>query len=205
MEYNKLLYMSMSMDPWYNLATEEALFDKYGEDNIVFYLWRNHNTVVVGRNQNALNECKCDVLESNGGKLARRITGGGAVFHDEGNLNFTFIMPKDVYNVKRQLKVILNAVRSFGIEAEFTGRNDLTVNDRKFSGNAFCIRNSKAFHHGTILMATDMSKLSDYLKVSKDKIKSKGVKSVKSRVVNLSSLNPEINVSNMKTALIKAF
>ena len=123
-------------DPWHNLALEECLFATPSLGPVL-YLWRNQNTVVIGKHQNAWKECRTQLLEEEGGKLARRSTGGGAVFHDLGNLNFTFIMPTELYNVKRQCGVILKALRSLNIDAEFTGRNDLTIKGAKFSGNAF--------------------------------------------------------------------
>jgi lipoate-protein ligase A len=122
-----------------------------------------------------------------------------------GNLNFTFIAPKSGYNVHRQLKVIVNAVNSLGINAEFSGRNDILAEGRKFSGNAFYSSGGKAMHHGTILIDTNFEKLSDYLQVSKAKMKSKGVKSVKSRVINLKTLKQDLTVDMMKEALIESF
>ena len=117
--------------------------------------------------------------------MARRSSGGGAVFHDTGNLNFSFLVDKRFYDVNKQLEVVLGAVNDMGIKAVFSGRNDLTVDDKKFSGNAFCIRKKSALHHGTILISASMEKLTRYLEVSEDKIRSKGIESIRSRVVNL--------------------
>jgi len=198
---------SGSYDPWYNLAIEEYLLNHVAEHEIILYLWQNDNTVVIGKHQNAWKECACKELESEGGKLARRLSGGGAVYHDLGNLNFTFVMDRKLYDLERQLHVLLLAVRNLGIEAEFSGRNDLTVEGKKFSGNAFCFKSRSAYHHGTILVDTDMNKLARYLRVSKEKIASKGVdvKSVKSRVVNLVSLNPELTIEAVKQSVKKSF
>jgi len=187
------------------LALEEYLFRHVEKNQVIHFLWQNQNTVVIGRNQNAWKECRCTQLELDGGKLARRLSGGGAVFHDLGNLNFTFIMDRALYDLKKQLKVILEAVKKHEINAEFTGRNDLSVDGRKFSGNAFYFEQDKAYHHGTILIDVDIHMLSAYLQVSKEKIASKGVDSVQARVGNLSSFQPDITIETMKAALMQSF
>jgi len=196
---------SVSDDPWYNLAFEEYLLGQVQEGEVILYLWQNKDTVVIGRNQNAWRECRCQLLEENGGKLARRLSGGGAVFHDLGNLNFTFLMDRKLYNPPKQLQVILTAVKKMGIDAEFSGRNDLVVDSKKFSGNAFYFTDKTAYHHGTILIDSDFSKLVKYLQVSKEKIKSKGIDSVRSRVVNLRELNFDLTIKAMKQALKESF
>ncbi len=197
--------VSDSFDPYLNLALEEYLISTVDDDTVILYLWQNQNTVVIGKNQNCWSECKVHELESEGGYLARRLSGGGAVFHDLGNLNFTFIADKKHYDVDRQLAVILKAVQSLGIPAVKSGRNDITVDDRKFSGNAFFTKGGKSCHHGTILVQADMEKLGHYLTVSEAKLKSKGIKSVKARVANLTNYMPELTIAMMKTKLIKAF
>jgi lipoate---protein ligase len=194
-----------TLNPWWNLAVEEYLLNSVEEGECILYLWQNQNTVVIGKNQNPWRECRRELLEKEGGYLARRLSGGGAVFHDTGNLNFTFLMRKEDYTLERQVGVILGAVRKVGIAAEMTGRNDITVEGRKFSGNAFCFRKSNAFHHGTLLVSADMGKLSRYLQVSEEKIKSKGVESVKARVVNLSEYNAGLTIERMGQAFMEAF
>lgn len=202
----RLVY-SDSYDPWYNLALEEYLLNHVQVGEIILYLWQNDHTVVIGKYQNAWKECRCEMLEEEGGKLARRLSGGGAVYHDLGNLNFTFIMDKNLYDLEKQLQVILDAVNNLGIKAEFTGRNDITVDGRKFSGNAFCFLSNAVYHHGTILVNTDFDKLSRYLQVSKEKMKAKSIEadSVQSRVVNLASLQPSITIEAMKENLKASF
>jgi len=194
------------VDPYENLALEELLFETQGV-GATFYLWQNERTVVIGRNQNAWRECRVELLESEDGKLARRSSGGGAVFHDLGNLNFTFLLPKEDYDLVRQLGVIQKAAAKFGIETSFTGRNDLvlTATGEKFSGNAFRFSNGVALHHGTILISADFSRLGRYLAPSQMKLEAKGVKSVVSRVTNLGQHNPALTVETMKQALAKAF
>lgn len=192
---------SSSTDPWYNLALEEYLLEIVKKNEIYLYLWQNKDTVVIGRNQNPWKECRCKVLESNGGKLARRLSGGGTVYHDLGNLNFTFIMDKDIYDLNRQLQVIIDAVKEIGIDAEFSGRNDIIVDGKKFSGNAYYFKEFAAYHHGTILIDTDFENLINYLQVSKEKIVSKGIDSVRSRVINLKSIDAEINIESVKSSI----
>ncbi|MBN2796139.1 MAG: lipoate--protein ligase [Clostridia bacterium] len=194
-----------SVDPWHNLALEEKLFFEVEDNEAIFYLWQNQNTVVIGRNQNPYRECKYLQLEQDGGKLARRLSGGGAVFHDLGNLNFTFIMKKPLYDIKRQLQVIIDAMANLGIKAEFSGRNDILTDGRKFSGNAFYYHEDRCYHHGTLLVSADILNLAKYLSVSKKKIESKGVKSVQSRVINLSELKPDLTIDKLKDALKDSF
>ncbi|SHK46555.1 lipoate-protein ligase A [Hathewaya proteolytica DSM 3090] len=203
---NKLSYIvSKSTVPYENMALEKYLMDNVAENQCILYLWQNKRTVVIGKNQNAWGECKVSAIENDNGYLARRLSGGGAVFHDLGNLNFTFLVSVENYDVRKQSEVIMNAVRSFGIDVKISGRNDLTVDEKKFSGNAFYQSKGKAYHHGTILIDVDMANMSKYLNVSKDKLQSKGVKSVKSRVVNLHDLNSDVTVEEMVNRLVVAF
>ncbi len=201
-----MIYLSSVYDPYHNLALESLLFDAQG-GSCTLYLWQNQNTVVIGKNQNAWKECRTQILEQEGGHLARRSSGGGAVFHDLGNLNFTFILPRRAYDVHKQLSVIQQAAAKFNIETEFTGRNDLVVKESgaKFSGNAFRFSSDVAMHHGTVLIDVDMQKLSRYLAPPPDKLSAKGIESVRSRVQNLHDLNPALTVDTMKDALIDAF
>ncbi|OLN33220.1 lipoate--protein ligase [Desulfosporosinus metallidurans] len=196
---------SLSYDPWVNLAIEEYLLEQITEDEVILYLWQNDNTVVIGRNQNAWKECRHLDLERDGGKLARRLSGGGAVFHDLGNLNFTFIMNKKHYDLSKQLTVILQAVTKLGIKAEFSGRNDLVIEEKKFSGNAYFFNKDSALHHGTILINSDLTKLSRYLQVSREKIISKGIDSVQSRVVNLTEVCKAITLADVVKSMEESF
>lgn len=196
---------SDSLDPYRNLALEEQLLQGMVPGARILYLWRNAQTVVIGRNQCAWLECNTEALRDDGGTLARRLSGGGAVYHDLGNLNFTFLYPKAEEDIGRQTKVIAEAVASFGLRAEQTGRNDIEIGGRKFSGNAFYATGNRAFHHGTIMLSVDRDRLTRYLRVDPEKYRSKGVPSVRARVVNLGELCPGLHVVDMKKALRKAF
>ncbi len=173
-------------DPYINLATEEYLFNKADDD--IFMLWQNHNTVVIGKNQNAYAEVDTEYLKKNGIRIARRITGGGAVYHDAGNVNYTFISSKSksgTLDFEYFTAPIIDALAALGVRAELSGRNDLLVNGKKFSGNAQHSSNGKVLHHGTLLFDSDLSVLSNALVVDPEKIASKAIKSTKSRVINL--------------------
>ena len=202
----KITYIeSGQFHPYKNLAVEEYLLLHCKPQECILYLWQNQNTVVIGRNQNAWKECKVESLEENGGHLARRLSGGGAVYHDLGNLNFTFLVSKENYSIDRQLEVIVKAVQKLGAKAEKSGRNDILIDGKKFSGNAFYEQEQHCYHHGTLMMNVNKEMLSKYLTVSKEKLQSKGVNSVKSRVVNIKELVPDITVDRMKEALREAF
>ena len=184
---------------------EHYLTENQEEDTITLYLWKNQQTVVIGYNQNPYSECNVDLLLNEGGHLMRRGTGGGAVYHDLGNINFSFIADKRLYDVKKQLSVIQDALLSYGLPTEISGRNDLTCQGRKFSGNAFAKGQRNNLHHGTILIKTDGAMMQRYLIVDKAKLLKNGVKSVASRVVNLSELVPELTSENIKQPLIQSF
>lgn len=191
--------------PYDNMALEAYLLHHVEPGECILYLWQNRRTVVIGRNQNCYAECKCSRLEEDGGYLARRLSGGGAVFHDLGNLNFTFLVRKEDYSVERQTEVIRQAARMYGIDACRTGRNDIQVDGKKFSGNAFYQTGDCCYHHGTILIQADKEQMSHYLKVSKEKLQSKGVESVRSRVANLTEYAPQMTVDGMKERLVQGF
>ena len=199
------VYESEGVDPYRNLAIEQHLLETVLGGCCLLYLWRNERTVVIGKNQNAWAECRTTLLSEDGGKLARRLSGGGAVYHDRNNLNFTFLMHEEDYDLLRQLSVIRRACRLCGIETEISGRNDLLADGRKFSGNAFYHHEGRAYHHGTLLIDADADAMSRYLSPSKAKMQAKGVESVRARIVNLKELNPAITVDMLKNALKTAF
>lgn len=191
--------------PYFNLALEKYLFDTVDENSVILYLWQNEKTVVYGYNQNAWKELFVTKLLDDGGYPVRRLSGGGAVFHDKGNLNFTFLAQKENYDVDKQLQVIIEACRLLGLTAEKTGRNDLTIQGRKFSGNAFYKSGSRHYHHGTLLVHVDTGKMSEYLNVDRSKLESKGVSSVKSRVANLVDFCPDLDIETMRQKMMEAF
>ena len=204
--YNKIeTIISQKINPHYNISLESYLLDTCAIDSVIMYLWKNDNTVVIGKNQNAFKECDVNRLKKEGGYLARRLSGGGAVYHDIKNLNFTFIAHKDNYDLKKQMQVILRAINMLNLNAVQTGRNDIEIDGRKFSGNAFLSRGDFKFHHGTIMIDTDREKMSKFLTVSQSKMQSKGVDSVKSRVVNLIELYPGLTTDKMQELLCESF
>lgn len=178
-----------SLDPHFNLAAEQYLLEGSGD---VFLIWRNTRSVIIGKNQNAFGEVNVDFTGKNNIKVARRLTGGGAVFHDEGNINYTFITDDSGEGIDfaRFTEPVCEALASFGISATLNGRNDLTVGEYKISGNAQCVYDTadgrkRLLHHGTILFSADISEMAGALRVNEEKLKSKGIKSVPSRVKNI--------------------
>ena len=199
------IHFSKSYDGHTNLAADGLFLDTLQKGDIMLYMYINENAVIIGRNQNAWRECNLMSMECDGVQLVRRHTGGGAVFHDKGNLNFSFIMAEKDYDLQRQFKVVMNAIKKLGLEPELSGRNDIIVDGRKFSGNAFGFSKGNRAHHGTILVNADLTRFANYLNVSKAKLMSKGVESVQSRVCNLSSFVPDITVERMSAMLIESF
>jgi len=197
-------YVSETVNPHYNLAVEQFLFDNVDNETLILYLWQNQNTVVIGKNQNAFAECRTELLKDEGAILARRSSGGGAVFHDLGNLNFTFICYTENLDVSKHMQVIREACRLANIETEPSGRNDILACGRKFSGNAFYNSRGRSYHHGTLLINTDIEKLCRYLTPPKAKLDAKGVKSVRTRVLNLCEIVPSLTCDIMKEYLISA-
>ncbi|WP_318469980.1 lipoate--protein ligase [Photobacterium leiognathi] len=203
------VFISQSTQPWFNLAVEDAIFRNMPADQQVLFLWRNADTVVIGRAQNPWKECNTGKMEQDGITLARRQSGGGAVFHDLGNTNFTFMAGKPQYDKNVSTNIVLSALKTLGINAKATGRNDLVVevgdDERKFSGSAYRETMDRGFHHGTLLLNADLTRLANYLNPDKKKLEAKGITSVRSRVTNLSDINPDIHHDNVCEAIKKAF
>lgn len=199
------VYISTSTDPCVNLALEEMLFEKVTDDLKVLFLWQNEKTVVIGQNQNPWKECNLDYLKKIGGTLVRRKSGGGAVYHDLGNLNFTFLSKHHQDTVVENLGLIITLLSGFDIHAVFQGRNDLLVDGVKISGNAYYVEDDMICHHGTLLVDVDFTKLEEILTVSHKKLESKGVDSVRARVSNLSSINPNVTVNGLIQRLVQLY
>ena len=199
------VYLSDSYNPYFNLAFEEYLVRHASQRDRILFLWQNQNTIVIGRNQNPWKECNLQELECQGGKLVRRLSGGGAVYHDLGNLNFTFISTYSEHKIEENIGLIIKALKLNEIDAVFSGKNDILVDGNKVSGSAFFAEEDILCHHGTLLADTDLEKLSCFLTVSKHKLQSKGIDSVKSRVRNLKTINGRITIESLKTALLHTF
>lgn len=192
-------------NPWFNLATENWILRDLDPDTFTLYLWRNDNTVVIGRYQNPWVECKVDKMEAEHIYLARRQSGGGAVFHDLGNTNFTFLSARESYEQDANFDILIAGLAKLGINAEKSGRNDVLVDGKKISGSAFRHTPRSSFHHGTVLVNADMSRLADFLNPNKLKLEAKGIKSVRSRVANLVDFQPDIDNEKLCAAIAEAF
>jgi len=194
-----------SKDPHFNLALEEYVLKEMDPTEDYLILWQNSPSVIIGRNQNTLEEISKEYVDEHKINVVRRLSGGGAVYHDLGNLNFTFITTsKDEIrnNFRRFQEPVVKALARFGVKAEQSGRNDITIDGKKFSGNAQYYDQDRVLHHGTILFASDLGKVQEVLTVREDKIASKGIKSVRSRVTNVVDYLPEpISVQEFKAAL----
>ena len=180
------LLVSDSHDPLFNLAVEECIFRQMDPAQRVLFLWRNANTVVIGRAQNPWKECNTRRMEEDGVTLARRSSGGGAVFHDLGNSCFTFMAGKPGYDKSVSTTIVIDALARLGVSAFASGRNDLLVatpdGDRKVSGSAYRETHDRGFHHGTLLLDADLGRLAHYLNPDPKKLAAKGISSVRSRV-----------------------
>jgi lipoyltransferase and lipoate-protein ligase len=199
---------SPSFDPSFNLALEQYIFDEMPRQNEYFMLWQNDNSVIVGKHQNTIEEINSEFVRNNGIQVVRRLSGGGAVYHDLGNLNFTFIMDAgdaEDLNLRIFSAPLVKVLNRLGVKAEQNGRNDITVEGMKFSGNAQYLKGGRIMHHGTILFHSDLNTIEKVLNVSKDKIESKGLKSVKSRVTNLIDHLPENSSLKEFKDLLKQF
>lgn len=195
-----LIVESQSLDVYRNLAIEEVLMDEVREVGPVLFLWRSGEAVVMGKNQNPWRECRLGLMRAEGVPLARRVSGGGTVYHDAGNLNYCVITGREEYCECDAYNMVFRALETFGIQAEKTGKSNLSVDGLKFSGNAFAFRKGRALHHGTLLLETDLEKLNRYLGSMLDGIETHAIASVPARVMNLG-----VSRNQLADALKKSF
>lgn len=195
-------------DPYYNLAMEEYLFRIIKPDDSCFMLWQNENTIVVGRYQNTAEEINQQYVEKNHIRVARRLSGGGAVYHDSGNLNFTFIVNQaelEAFKFEAFLNPLMNVLNELGITAECSGRNDVTIQGKKISGNSQYLRKKRILHHGCIMLDSNLTAVSQALKVKEAKFDSKSVKSVRSRVTTINEhASKPVTMTEFKQMLTNA-
>ncbi|MEI7884657.1 MAG: lipoate--protein ligase [Clostridia bacterium] len=182
-------FIGTSHDPHFNLAMEEYFIKHFATEDDCIILWQNSPVVVIGKNQNTLAEVNYEYCKTHNIQVVRRLSGGGAVYHDLGNLNFTYITANNHDgigpNFKKFTQPVINALAQLGVVAELSGRNDITIDGKKFSGNAQYYYKDRVLHHGTILYSSDLSMVQNALNVKQSKIEAKGVKSVRSRVTNV--------------------
>lgn len=202
-----LIVQSQSRDVYRNLAVEEWLLDNAPRLPILF-LCVNDPCVVIGKNQNPWRECRLSLMQKEGVALARRISGGGAVYHDSGNLNVSVIVDRTQYVEQKQYDLVFQSLEKFlcrNAVPSKLGKNSLAVDGFKFSGQAFCHRRGRSLHHGTVLVDADLDRLGRYLGPELDGIETRAVASVPARVTNLASFAPGLTVNRLSAALIEQF
>ena len=205
----KLSYLDLhTTDPAWNLAMEQVVFDRLPRDRAYVMLWQNDNAIIIGKHQNALAEIDRAYVDAHGIRVVRRLSGGGAVYHDMGNLNFTFITDAadtEHLNFRLFCQPVVDTLAALGVRAEVNGRNDITIDGRKFSGNSQYIRQGRVMHHGTILFDSDLDVVNHALRVDPAKIRSKGVASVRSRVTNVRPYLPEdVDLPTFRALLLQS-
>jgi lipoate---protein ligase len=194
-------------DPTINLAIEEYALKNLdiNETYLLFYI--NEPSIIIGKNQNTIEEINTEYVEKNNIKVVRRLSGGGAVYHDLGNLNFSFITKDDgesFHNFRKFTEPVIRALKKLGVNAELSGRNDIVVEGRKISGNAQFATRGRMFSHGTLMLNSEIDNVVSALRVKKEKIESKGIKSIRSRVANISEfLEKEITMEQFKQLLLQ--
>ena len=202
---NYRFVLSKSKDAAWNLSLEEYMLDHVNDDEFIFYVWRNGKSLIIGRNQNAHAECNLKAIDEDGVRLVRRISGGGAVYFDDGNATYSFIAHKKNYSKKLNYGIIIDALKRLGLDTEQSGRNDILLDGKKISGNAFFNKGPRYLHHGTLLYNVNLADMGKYLNVSKKKLQSKGVKSVRSRVTNLIEHKPNLKYDDIVDAFYQQF
>ena len=195
---------SNSNDPYHNLAMEQALFDVCKKNEAILYLWQNSDTIVIGRNQSLYRECRVDEFIQSGGRIARRRSGGGAVYHDLGNLNYSLICATENKEQIQYHRLISEALHCLGLNTQFNGRNDILLNGKKFSGNAVFDNGGMICQHGTILVNCDIDRMQHFLTPDSEKLDRNCVKSVSARVTNLSELKNDLSVKDICLSIINS-
>ena len=189
MAQQKLSYLNLyTTDPAWNLAAEQYVFDRLPRDRTYFMLWQNDNAIIIGKHQNTAAEINEQFVRENGVRVVRRLSGGGAVYHDMGNLNFTFIADAgDMESINFRLfcRPVVAALAKIGVTAEINGRNDMTIDGQKFSGNSQYLKEGRVMHHGTIMFDSNLDLVAQALHVDQEKIRAKGIASVRSRVTTV--------------------
>ena len=194
-------------DPAWNLAVEEYIFEHLPRDRMYVMLWQNDHAIIIGKHQNTLAEINESYVKEQGIRVVRRLSGGGAVYHDMGNLNFTVIADAEGEGLDfgRFCDIVIRALAKAGVQAERNGRNDMTIDGKKFSGNAQYIRHGRVMHHGTILFDSNMTVLAGALQVDPSKFQAKGIKSVRSRVTNVRPYLPrDLTLAQFRTFLLES-
>lgn len=195
-------------DPYINLAIEEYVLRNFGEEESFLLFYINKPSIIIGKNQNSVEEINTDYVEANDIKVVRRLSGGGAVYHDEGNLNFSFITKDDgdsFHNFAKFTEPVVQALNDLGIPAQLIGRNDLLVEGRKISGNAQFSTQGRMFSHGTLMFDSEIEHVVQALNVKQEKIESKGIKSIRSRVANIAEyLKEEMTMDDFKDHILRS-
>lgn len=192
------------LDVWRHLAVEELLFENLAPGELILYLWRSAPALVMGKHQNPWRECDLRGAAASGVRLARRLSGGGTVYHDPGNLNFCFLVPRDLYDRDEISRVVLAGLARLGVLARLGERQVLLLGERKISGNAFCLKRGRALHHGTLLVEADLARLESLLRPTLPLIETHGIRSVPSPVANLRAVYPELTLPGLAEALAEA-
>lgn len=200
-----VLYYSPSLDIYHHLATEQSLLAAALPDTRILYLWQSDRAVVIGKNQNIWMACNCNVLKKHDLVPARRFSGGGAVYHDCGNLNYSFICPKNAYIPRNHFTILIDALKPWGISAYLNDTHALCVENKKISGNAFCIKKDHVLHHGTLLIDTDTTLFSSLFEPSFDHITGNGVQSTIAEVINCRNINPTLSLSSLIDSVCESF
>jgi lipoate---protein ligase len=199
------VFISTTLDPQLNLALEESLFRNMMPESSILLLYRNNPSVIIGRNQNPWLECSLKHMYEKKVPCFRRFSGGGTVYHDPGNINYSYMTPRQEFNRSTATGLIVKSLQILGVQAEISPRNDILVDGKKISGSAYRISGEKAYHHGTLLVDADLDKLAAYLRPGQSVSKAKGTKSVPSTVANLVDYNPAISYEKIYHAAAVTF